>query len=414
MPSIAIVVNAFPRLSESFIANKVRFLADAGYRVTVIAHDLRADQAEAPWPETLRIKVAPSAYRLVWRLALVAAAWMRAPGELMRLWRALAGVGFGERVRLAALYAPFAGERFDVTHFAFSGLGIAYQPILSFLKKKSKLYVSCRGHAEQVRPLSDPARRGALERLFATIDRVHCVSDNMLDTCRGYGLSPDKAFVNRPAIDPALFCVGEGKEQGRARERGKGMRIASVGRLHWKKGQDTLLQALQILAQRGIDAQLDIAGEGPEREKLLFVTHLLGLSGRVRFRGALSQADVRQLLAEADIYAHASLSEGISNAVMEAMAMELPVVSTEAGGMRELIAHGRDGLLVPPLNPGALADALQTFCEDPDLRSRLGSAARQTILRDFTLERQLRVYAEEYAHTLAHTPHPDPTPPPMP
>ena len=414
MPSIAIVVNAFPRLSESFIANKVRFLANAGYRVTVIVHDLRADRAERSWPDGLRIKVAPSAYRLAWRLVRVAAAWMRAPGEMTRLWRALAGVDLGERARLTAMYAPFAGEHFDVTHFAFSGLGVAYQPVLFFLKKKSKLYVSCRGHAEQIRPLSDPARRAALERLFATVDRVHCVSDDMLNTCRGYGLSPDKAFVNRPAIDPALFCVGAGKEQGCARERGKGMRIASVGRLHWKKGQDTLLQALQILAQRGIDAQLDIAGEGPEREKLLFVAHLLGLSGRVRFRGALSQADVRQLLAEADIYAHASLSEGISNAVMEAMAMELPVVSTEAGGMRELIAHGRDGLLVPPLNPGALADALQALYKDPDLRSRLGGAARQTILRDFTLDRQRSVYADEYAQALAHTPRPDPSPPPMP
>ena len=397
MPSIALVVNAFPRLSESFIANKARFLAANGYRVTVIAHDLRADPSPALMPAALRVKAAPLAYGRLRRAALAAAAWLWAPGEMIRLWRALSGRSLRERLRLAALYAPFAGERFDVIHFAFSGLGVTYLPVLFFLKKESALYVSCRGHAEQVRPLSDPQRRAALERLFAVVDRAHCVSDEMRETCRAYGLTLDKAFVNRPAIDADLFCIDAERESGQARR----LRLVSVGRLHWKKGFETLLEAVQILLRNDVEVCLDIVGEGSEREKLIFMTHMLGLSEQVRFRGALAHNAVRQTLAEADVYVQSSLSEGISNALMEAMAMELPSVCSDVGGTRELVVHGQNGLLTPPLDPVALADALQTLCADPALRLRLGRAARQTILRDFTLERQLRLYQEEYARFLA-------------
>ncbi|MFN4080088.1 MAG: glycosyltransferase family 4 protein [Saprospiraceae bacterium] len=402
MPSIALVVNAFPRLSESFIANKARFLAANGYRVTVVVHDLRADPNPAPLPAALRVKAAPLAYGRLRRAALTAAAWLRAPGEMIRLWRALSGQSLRERLRLTALYAPFAGERFDVIHFAFSGLGVTYLPILFFLKKKSALYVSCRGHAEQVRPLNDPERRAALAGLFAAVDRAHCVSDNMREICRAYGLAPDKAFVNRPAIDADWFRIDAERESGQARR----LRLVSVGRLHWQKGFETLLQTVQILLRDGVEVCLDIVGEGPEREKLVFMTHMLGLSEHVRFRGALAHNAVRQTLAEADVYVQSSLSEGISNALMEAMAMELPSVCSDVGGTRELVVHGQNGLLTPPSDPVALADALQTLGADPALRLRLGRAARQTILRDFRLERQLRVYQEEYARFLASRPAP--------
>lgn len=409
MPRIALIVNVFPKLSESFIVNKVRLLTDLGFAVTLVAHDRRADPMPPDLIGKARVLTAPSAYGLAGRAYRMALALIADPSACFALWRQTAGhASFGQRLKGLELYAPFAGRRFDIIHFSFSGLAVTYLPVLFLLKKKSLLYVSCRGHAEQILPLFDPVRRTKLAELFAIIDRVHCVSDEMIATCVALGLNRTKAFVNRPAINPADFSPGVGEDaaskalEAQDGRRGIPLRIAAVGRLHWKKGFDTLLQAMRLLIDQKLCVHLDIVGGGPEREKLMFLTHELGLSRYVTFCGALDHAAIRDLLAKADVFAHPSLSEGISNAVMEAMAMELPVVCTDAGGMCELIAHERNGICVPILNPAAMANAIMRLYHCSALRLQLGQAARQTILCDFSLERQRRVYGEEYALALSH------------
>ena len=401
MPAIALVVNAYPRLSESFIANKVRLLADSGYAVTLIVHDLKADAMPPNLVGRAHVLAAPSAHKVVHRLFDIVRAFAVDTGACVELWRKAAGLGFRRQLKMLELYAPFAGRHFDIIHFSFSGLGVAYLPILLFLKKKSKLYVSCRGHAEQIRPLSDPIRKVEIGELFSVIDRVHCVSEDMLHTCSDLGLDEVKAFVNRPAIDPAMFSMQISSRSGGEKDKEIITTIVSVGRLHWKKGFEFLLQAFQILLAKGIKARLEIVGAGPEREKLIFMTHLLGVSEFVTFRGALSHVDIQVMLANADIYAQSSLSEGISNAVMEAMAMELPVVSTDVGGMSELITDSIDGFLVPALNPDSLAEKLILLAQDSELRNKLGQNARLKILKDFSLERQRDVYLTEYANAIA-------------
>lgn len=398
MPTVALVVNAYPRLSESFIANKVRLLADSGYEVTLIAHDLKADVIPPDLAGRARVLTAPSAHGIWRRILLIIWALASDTISCIGLWRQTKGTDFSRRLKALELYAPFAGRQFDIVHFTFSGLGVIYLPILFYLKKKSKLYVSCRGHAEQIRPLSDPVRKAALGELFEAVDRVHCVSDDMRHICANLGLDTVKAFVNRPAVDPEIFSIRTGI--GREPVRGATMHIVSVGRLHWKKGFETLLKASQILLALGVEARIEIAGAGPEREKLMFVAHLLGVSEHVTFRGALSHADIRTMLANANVYVHSSLSEGISNAVMEAMAMELPVVCTDVGGMNELITDSVDGFLVPALNPEAMANKLLLLTQDEELRNRLGRNARLKILNDFSLERQCKVYLTEYANSL--------------
>lgn len=405
MPTIALVVNAYPRLSESFIANKVRMLADNGYKVTVIVHDLKADAMPPDLAGKACVLKAPSAYNNLWRCIFIIKSILLAPIAYLSLWRKMTNESSINKMKAIELYAPFANKRFDIVHFAFTGLGVTYLSILFFLKKKSVLYISCRGHAEQIKPFIDPVRKAALKKLFAVIDRVHCVSDDMLKTCVTLGLDEGKAFVNRPAINSELFSLGEGEEKRREllKEIGGSIRIVAVGRLHWKKGYETLLMGFNILLLKGINAHLEIVGAGPEHEKLLYMTHLIGISDRVTFHGALSHANIRAMLVEANVFVHPSLSEGISNAVMEAMAMELAVVSTDAGGTRELITNEQNGLLVSVLNPEALAEALHSYCNDAVLRHRFGIAARVRILSDFTIERQFIVYDNEYTHTLTNS-----------
>jgi glycosyltransferase involved in cell wall biosynthesis len=109
----------------------------------------------------------------------------------------------------------------------------------------------------------------------------------------------------------------------------------------------------------------------------------------VRLLGALSPADVAAVLREADVLLHASCAEGVSNAVLEAMATGLAVVTTDAGGMREAVRDEVDGLVVPVQDATAMGDALARLAADPALRRRLGASARRRVADDFHLDDQV-------------------------
>lgn len=399
MIRIALVVNSFPKLSESFIFNKVKFLSDSGYIVTVITHspvnDNISKENELP---RINILLTPASLPIFRRLFHYIRAFFRHPIEFIRVYKhlTLIKLPIKERIRILPLYFPFM-KKYEIIHFSFSGLAISYLPLIPLLRQKAITYTSCRGHAEQIRPLTDQLRQKELGLLFSVIDRIHCVSDDILDTCKKYGLNPEKAFVNRPAIDASVF---QRKDAGIGNDSAT-IRLVTVSRLHWKKAQEFLLLTLRSLIDKGINVSLFIAGSGPEREKLSFFIHMLELEDKVTLLGSQSQDQILNLLNNCDIYIHSSISEGISNAVMEAMAMELPVVSTNVGGMGELIDDGIDGLLVPPLQPLIMAEKIAELCQDYDVRRKIGRNARLKILSNFTIERQRNVYLREYYSALA-------------
>ncbi|GHE27494.1 glycosyl transferase [Streptosporangium violaceochromogenes] len=166
--------------------------------------------------------------------------------------------------------------------------------------------------------------------------------------------------------------------------------VCCVANLKAHKGHRFLVEAAALLAARGTPCTLVLAGEGPERDALLRQAARLGVD--LRLLGL--RRDVEALLSRASAVVLASLYEGMSNAVMEAMAAGRPVVATAVGGTRELLS-GR-GLLVPPADPRALADALERVLHDPRLGASLGSAARAWALDnlgvDAMIDRHLALY----------------------
>jgi glycosyltransferase involved in cell wall biosynthesis len=146
--------------------------------------------------------------------------------------------------------------------------------------------------------------------------------------------------------------------------------VLCVANLFSYKGHRHLLEAIARLRARGTPCTLVLVGEGPERSALKRQAERLGID--VRFLGP--RADIGRLLARADVVALASLQEGMSNAVMEAMAAGRPVVATDVGGTSELL-HGR-GILVPPADPEALADGISRVIRDTALATELGRNAR--------------------------------------
>ena len=139
-----------------------------------------------------------------------------------------------------------------------------------------------------------------------------------------------------------------------------------------------------------------IVGDGPDYEELAFAVHALGLQYHVHMPGRKSRQEIFELYDQADIFFMPSVSEGIANVALEAMSMELPVVSSDAGGMCEVIVDGQNGLICPVDNQIAMASALFALINDFGLRKQLGVQARKTIEKEFHINRYIDVFELEY------------------
>lgn len=160
-------------------------------------------------------------------------------------------------------------------------------------------------------------------------------------------------------------------------------RLVTCGRLHYGKGHQDLIDAIRILKDKGRSVHLTILGEGPARPDLeKKITHL-ELEDEVRLAGAVSEEQVRDHLEAAHLFALGSHDEAIGVATMEAMAMKLPVVVTDVGGVRELVREDVDGLLVPSQNSNVMASSIERILEEPDLAVRMGEAGAERVLRSF-------------------------------
>jgi glycosyltransferase involved in cell wall biosynthesis len=172
--------------------------------------------------------------------------------------------------------------------------------------------------------------------------------------------------------------------------------VLCVGRLVPAKGQHVLLAAVAQLLSCGRFVKLRLVGDGPDRESLQTAARRLHLEDAVLFEGAVNQDRIRDLYATADVFALASFAEGIPVVLMEAMAMEIPCVSTWITGIPELIRDEVDGLLVPPSDVDALASAIARLMDDSDLRLRLGKAGRRRVIDKYNLRQNIAHLADVF------------------
>lgn len=400
---LAVVVNQFPTLSESFIVNKVVGLRYKGVDVTVITHSPKSDLSL--YTDRFTQETLPTCYLALTSLKPIPLLRRVLPILLQnlqssyQLWRT-ARLKYDNRsqaLKAWLLALPLIIEQYDIVHFAYSGIAITYLEALPLLMS-AKLVTSCRGAAEQITPLYKPKRAHELRQLFPQMDRIHCVSADMAQTVQQYGATPEQIFVNHPSIDPARFQ----RQRPYSLKTIGPYRLVSVGRLHWKKGLEYGLLAVKQLVDAGYDVVYDIVGSGDSEECLRFATHDLGLQAVVQWHGRQSASFIKETLEQADVYLLPSLSEGLSNAALEAMAMELPVVATTAGGMAEAITEGVEGFLVPARDAAAITQALARLLDNPLLRQQMGQAGRRRVESHFHLQRQIDCFLQEYGILLQH------------
>ncbi len=216
---------------------------------------------------------------------------------------------------------------------------------------------------------------------------------------RVYGIKNPPLIPN--GIPVANFALGEeARKVWRARE-GYGesaVLLVSVARMSPQKDHFSLIQAFSIASSRNSQLRLLLVGDGSLRSELEAQVKALDLKDKVRFLGV--RADVPEILAAADMFVLSSRWEGNSLSVMEAMAAGKPVIATAVGGVPELVQHGISGVLVPPGDVEALAEAILKLAGDRNLRRQMGKEAFGRAKERFDVSVMVREYEALYERLL--------------
>jgi glycosyltransferase involved in cell wall biosynthesis len=251
--------------------------------------------------------------------------------------------------------------------------------------------------SEVVADVTKSSVRLIIDRLLAPSTRAFYVNSTMV--ARFYhercGIPLDKLVVI-----PNGVRVPELARVARVHRAGLGVRedafvVCGAGRLFPQKGFDQLIEALGTPRLRARNVELIIAGEGPSRGTLESLAAAHGLADRVHLLG--HREDLPSVFRAADAFVLSSLYEGMSNALMEAMALGLPCVVTPVEGVQELVVHEQCALVVEASASEPIAAALGRLLEDPALARRLGAAARDRMARSFSIEANVRRFETLYA-----------------
>jgi glycosyltransferase involved in cell wall biosynthesis len=240
-------------------------------------------------------------------------------------------------------------------------------------------------------PVSSGLERG----LLRSAARVTAVARSVADELQEYGVDPAQVAVLGNGVDHQQFAPGHTRSDDPPY-------ILAVGRLDQRKGFQDLVACAQSVCQWDPQVQFWIAGKGPMEAALRAAIERAGLENRVRLLGFVGdRAKLAKLYQEATIFAHPAHREGLPTVLLEAMACGTPVVSTAVSGALDVICSGENGMLVPPQEPQAMAEALVALLESSSLRNRLGRHARRSIERHYSWDAISERYVTCYEQLLS-------------
>jgi glycosyltransferase involved in cell wall biosynthesis len=403
---IAVVVKGYPRLSETFIAQEILGLERRGLALTIVSlrhptdpavHEMHR-QIRAPvlyLPEYLHDESTRvlRAWRSVRRWPTYRTArrlWLR---DLRRDPTSNRGRRFGQALVLARelpadiglLYAHYLHTPASVARYAAMLRGLPW---------------CASAHAKDI--WTTPSWEQA-EKLGEVAWATTCTAAGAAQL---RALAPDaEVMLTHHGLDANRFAAPQRTLGPDGRDPARPVRLLGVARLVPKKGIAVLLEALAALPPE-LHWRYEHVGAGPLLDSLTALAARLGLAGRVAWRGALPQDEVADAYRAADLFVLSSRiapdgdRDGLPNVLLEAGAMELPVIASRIGAVPELIEDDVNGRLVPPDEPRPLAGALADLIRDPAARLRYGRAGRRRVLDQFAMEPGLDRLAARLAGVL--------------
>jgi glycosyltransferase involved in cell wall biosynthesis len=394
---IAVLLSCYPRMSETFVAQELLGLEQAGLDIDIISLMRPETTQRQPINDEIRASVHYLPYSLIFDLPAFVAAWRRqrrqpgygaavaafrrdlrrdfTTGRVRRFAQALV---VADRLagRYRRLHANFIHKPATVAHYVGLLTGIGW---------------TCSAHAKDIWTEPEWELRDKLRAL----DWVVVCTRHGVERLRALAPDPASVHLSHHGLDLRRFSTFDEPRPARtgngARDR---LRLLTVGRTVPKKGFDTLLEALALLPS-DLCWRLSHIGSGTEAEALKTLAARLGIADRIDWRGTLDQPEVLRAYRDADLFAlpcriaENGDRDGLPNVLMEAASQRMALVSTTVSGIPELITDGVEGLLVPPDDPPALAAALVRLMRDPALRDALGRNAERRVRSEFDHHRSI-------------------------
>jgi glycosyltransferase involved in cell wall biosynthesis len=361
--TLAIAAGSFRLTSETFIRDHVRLLAPQ--RTVLLSRD---DEADMPCPTLTGIRRQGGASILLDRARA--------------LWGLVAEPGlYGADRRRVAAFLREHDARAVLAEYGPMGV----QLMGACRMAEVPLYVHFHGYDATL-----PRRRWHVRhhyrRLFGAAAGIIAPSQFLADVLRELGCPPAKLHVSHNGVDPHRFPQTT-REPGR---------VLAVGRLVAKKAPHLTIRAFAAAHARHPRARLDVIGDGDLRDRCEALVRELGLGDAVRLHGACPPEHVQRLLARASLFVQHSVTaedhdvEGLPISILEAMAAELPVVSTRHSGIPEAVGEGRTALLVEEGDVAGMGRAIEALLGEPERAAAMGRAGRERLLAHFTHERVRR------------------------
>lgn len=387
---IAFLVSRFPSVAETFVLNQIVGLIELGHDVHIFAdgsvknvaiHDnygkygllKHTHYYGIPKNKILRIlkaillimRYAPSHYDVIFRSLNV----YRCGKPSLSLNLLFMSIALLER-------GPF-----DIIHAQFGTLGLVAVPLKQILSSNCRVVTSIRGSDVTKFLQKHP---GAYNGLFREGDLFLPVCEFLRERLIQEGCEKKKIVVHYSGIDCKKFEYVQ-----RQRVSGEPIKVLTIARLVEKKGVAFAIEAVARLLSKGEKIEFTVVGDGMLRQSLQQLIEDMGIGRHVRLVGSKTHEQVKMFLEQSHVLIAPSLTsesgdqEGIPNAIKEAMASGLPVISTFHSGIPELVSDGVSGLLVPERDATALADALAYLINHPEVCKEMGQAGRRQVEQKF-------------------------------
>ncbi len=386
---IGLVLSNVPGYSETFFRNKIKGLQNKGFEVTLFVneceprqHAFLCDVVVAPNLNISALK------KLLTLVSLILKACFVYPRKSYRLYSLdkKEGLPFKTIIKQILINQHLFTKELDWLHFGFGMLAVGRENIAQVVG--AKMAVSFRGFDLYLSPLKHD---NCYERLFKKDVKYHVLSQEMKTDVMHYNVPEQQIKVITPAIDTGFFNSTKKSSPSET------IRFLTVARLHWKKGLEYTLEALWHLKQNGIKFHYTIIGEGSEFERLKFATDQMDITEEVTFMGKLPHDEVKKIMEQSDIYLQYSIQEGFCNAVLEAQAMGLLCVVSNAEGLSENVLHNKTGWVVPKRNILMLKDTIEDIIEmAEESKDHIRRTAMQRVRDEFHILQQQQDFVSFY------------------
>lgn len=383
-PRMRIVILAGEIPATTFIDGLINGLSQNGFEVIVIGVKSRG------YTYASNVKVIPQPVSRIGKIWFILKKLLQVnPIFVFRIIHD----AYSERkvINNLVFYLPLLEIKPDWIHIQWATALNGKNLLFDFFPKQ--VLLSLRGAHINYTPIIHPETAELYRKFFPKVFRFHSVSNAIAKEAMKYGAQKEKIQTIYSFIDKSKT----GESISPQEISGK-VKIISIGRFHWKKGYEYALDAMSILKRENIELEYTIVAAGNIPESIIYQIHQLNLRPNVNIINGLKHDEVFKALKENHLFLLPSVEEGIANVALEAMSIGLPVISTDCGGMEEVIQNNINGFIVKLRSSEEIAKCVKGFLSlSLDEKIRIANHAKSTIYQNHSKEKFLDNYINFYS-----------------